>query len=208
MPSQPRTRFPFLAIAIVAGIAIAWLLVARHLHLPVLAFQKSSKLLLLGAMNGQSAVDGEWWRLLTSQFLHVYFMHMLFNLCGIALLAAAVERSAGTLLLALTYFAGGSIGQFFSVLIHPELVSSGASQALMALCAFILVGFRRFPVARYALILAAVITVIQFALDMVVSGGIKPGHSFGFAAGLLFAFPALAIGRQGRPAPVQERAVQ
>ncbi len=196
MPSQ-RARFPFLSIAIVAAIAIAWLLVARHLHLPVLAFQKSSNLLLLGAMDGQSALNGEWWRLLTSQFLHVYFLHMLFNLCAIALLASALERSAGALLLALTYFGGGTIGQYVSVLVRPELVSSGASQALMALCAFILVGMRRFPVPRYALLLAAVVTLIQFGLDLVVSGGVKPGHSAGFAAGLLFAF---AAPRPARPA--------
>lgn len=75
MPTQPRPRIPFITIAIVAGIAIAWILVARHLHLPMLAFQKSSNLLLFGAMNGLSFEHGQWWRLVTSQFLHVYFRH-------------------------------------------------------------------------------------------------------------------------------------
>ena len=203
MSKKPRSHFPFLTVAIVAAIAIAWVLVARHLHLPILAFQKSSNLLLLGAMNGVSAGNGEWWRLVTSQFLHVYFMHMLFNLCGIGLLAMALERSAGRVLLALTYFGGGSIGQYFSVLIVPELVSSGASQALMALCGFILVGIHRFPVPRFALILAAVIVAIQFALDLYVSGSIKPGHSFGFAAGMLIALVAIAApGVKGRAGAV------
>ena len=202
MPIQPSSRFPFVTVAIVAAIAIAWVLAARHLHLPMLAFQKSSNLLLLGAMNGVSADNGEWWRLVTSQFLHVYFMHMLFNLCAIALLAMALERSAGSLLLALTYLGGGAIGQYFSVLLAPELVSSGASQALMALCGFILVGIKRFPVPRFAPILTAVVVAIQAALDVYVSGSIKPGHSFGFGAGMLIAIAAHRVrGRANGPVP-------
>ena len=66
----------------------------------------------------------------------------------------------------------------------------------MALCGFILVGFKRFPVPRHALILAAIIVAIQFALDLYVSAGIKPGHSFGFAAGLLIALTAQEFSRR------------
>lgn len=139
---MPRSHFLFVTVAIVAAIAIAWVLVARHLHLPILAFQTSSNLLLLGAMNGVLADNGEWWRRVTSQFLHVYFMHMLCNLCAIALLA------------------------------------------------------------RFALIRAVVIVAIQFALDVYVSGSIKPGHSVGFAAGMLFALAAQGVkGRSGAIVP-------
>lgn len=195
---QARPGVPYLSIAIVLAIAAAWLLVAMHLHQSVLAVQKSSQLMQLGAINGAALERGEWWRLLASQFMHVHFMHMLFNLCGVLVLAVAIERAAGSMALALTYVIGGTVGQYFSVLLNPELVSSGASQAMMALCAFALLGYRRFAMARHAVLLAGVLVAIQFALDLYVSGGIKPGHSFGFAAGLAIVLAMMAAGRRGK----------
>ena len=194
---QTRPSIAYLGIAIVLAIAVGWLLVAMHLHQSVLAVQKSSQLLQLVAVNGAALERGAWWRLLASQFVHVHFMHMLFNLCGVLVLAVAIERAAGSVALALTYFIGGAVGQYFSVLLNPELVSSGASQAMIALCAFALLGYRRFAIARHAVLLAGVLVAIQFALDIYVSGGIKPGHSFGFAAGLAIVLAMMAAGRRG-----------
>jgi len=200
MPArQPRAAIPILSAALVAAIAVAWLLVAAHLHQSVFAPQKSSLLLQLGALSGDEFACGQFWRLLTSQFLHVHFGHMMFNLLGVYLLASAIERGAGSLMLALTYFGGGALGQYFSVRLSPELVSSGASQALMALCAFALLGSRRFALPRRATIVAAIVLVIQIALDLAVNRAIKPGHSVGFAAGMIIVVIAMLIMR--RPAP-------
>ena len=198
MQSTLQPKFPILTIALIVSVCIAWALVAMHLHQSFFASQKSSLLLQVGAVDGAGLDRGQSWRLLTSQFLHVHFMHMLFNLVGICALATAIERNAGRMALAFAYFVGGTLGQYFSVLLNPELVSSGASQALMALCGLSLVGFRRFSIPRYAIIIAAIIVAIQFALDVYVSGAIKPGHSFGFAAGMLMALIAVAARRISR----------
>ncbi len=198
---HPRRHIPVLGIALVFSFLLAWLLVARHFQLPIFASQKSALLLQVGAVDGAAMARGEWWRLLTSQFLHVHFMHMLFNSCAIFVLGAAIERRAGLLALALVYLIGGSVGQFASVLLHPELVSSGASQAMLALCGFLLIAFRRFSMPLHVIATAAIIVAIQFVLDLYVSGAIKPGHSFGFAAGLVMALVAVAaLGR-----PLQQR---
>jgi rhomboid protease GluP len=200
---QIRPGVPFLSIALVAGIAVAWVLVAMHLHQPMFASQKSSFLLQAGAANGAALARGAWWRLVASQFLHVHFMHMLFNLGGILVLAIAIERRAGSVVLALVYLVGGTAGQYVSVLLSPELVSSGASQAMMALCGFALAGAWRLALPRYATLFAGAIVAIQFALDIHVSGAIKPGHSFGFAAGMAIALAAIALRARPmrRPAP-------
>ncbi len=194
-----RSPIPILSIALAISIVGAWVLVAIHLHQPVFASQKSSLLLTVGAIDGAALARGQAWRLLTSQFLHVHVMHMLFNVAAIALIGSAIERRAGTLALTLTYFVGGTVGQYFSVMLNPELVSSGASQAMMALCGFALIGLRRFSLPAYALIIAAIVAAGQFALDVYVSGAIKPGHSVGFAAGMLAPFAALVL-RRGRAA--------
>lgn len=85
--------------------------------------------------------------------------------------------------MALIYFLGGSVGQIASVVCYPDLVSSGASQALMASCAAALL----LSVPRWSKLVAIAIVVGQIALDMYVAGTIKAGHSFGFGGGLLVA---------------------
>ena len=182
MHSDPK--FPLLSISLVVIGSLAWLLVANHFGLSVFQQQKSSLLLQVGAVNGKTLGNGQVWRLLTSQFLHVNFLHMAFNLIGIYLLASTIERTAGKSLLAVTYFVGGTIGQYASVSLRPELVSSGASQALMALCGFTLLAHRRLSLPRYAIFCTAAILVVQVTLDLYFSGAIKPGHSFGFLGGL------------------------
>lgn len=164
---------------------VAWFASGQYLGLGWLSSQKSSLLLQVGAVDGATLGQGDFWRLITSQFLHVYFLHMLFNALAIYVLAHAVERGVGKAALACAYFIGGTIGQYFSVWANPELVSSGASQALMALCGFVLVGARRCGFPRSVFAFALAITVIQAGLDIAVSASIKAGHGFGFAAGAL-----------------------
>ncbi len=178
-------RLPLLSISLLLIAGVAWLLVANQFGLSVFQQQKSSLLLQVGAVNGETLGNGQIWRLLTSQFLHVNFLHMVFNLIGIYLLASAIERTAGSTCLAVTYFVGGTVGQYASVLLRPELVSSGASQALIALCGFTLIAYRRLSLPKYVFFCCAAILVVQAALDLYSSGAIKPGHSFGFLAGLV-----------------------
>jgi membrane associated rhomboid family serine protease len=144
------------------------------------ASQRSSDLLQLGAVDGTLFTNHEWWRLLVSQFLHVHFLHMLFNVVCIALIGTFAEQALGWYGVLTIYLLGGTAGQLVSVATSPTLVSSGASQALMALCggAILTSG----SVARLG-VLAIVGT--QAALDLYASGTTKIGHSVGFVAGLL-----------------------
>jgi membrane associated rhomboid family serine protease len=109
---------------------------------------------------------------------------MVFNQIGTYSLASAIERTAGSTRLAVTFFVGGTIGQYASLLLRPELVISGTSQALMALCGFTLLAYRLLSIPRFVVFCCAAILAVQVALDLYFSGAIKPGHSFGFMAGL------------------------
>lgn len=182
-----------LTAVLVGIVAAVWFLSASYLDLTLFSSQKSVLLLKVGAVDGATLSHGEIWRLVTSQFLHVHFLHMLFNLFGIYVLANSIEHHAGTLALGSTYFVGGTVGQYFSVSFHPDLVSSGASQALMALCGFVLAGSRRLRFSRFVVIGALVISGIQAVLDIAVSASIKSGHGFGFAAGVLIGLGAIVF---------------
>lgn len=178
---------------LVVTILLSWVLSASYLDLPMFSSQKSVLLLKLGAVDGASWSKGESWRLITSQFLHVHFLHMLFNVLGIYVLANSIEHAVGKSVLTVAYFVGGAVGQYFSVHFRPDLVASGGSQALMALCGLVLASYLRLTFPRFVIVAALVLTGIQAALDIAVSASIKPGHGFGFAAGGLIGLGTIAF---------------
>jgi rhomboid protease GluP len=163
-----------------AFIVISWFICSMVLGQSPLVPQTSTQLLSLGAANGVLVQGGEWWRLLTSQFLHVHAPHMLFNALCVAILGGVLERRSGWFTLALVFFIAGTLGQVASVIFYPSLVSSGASQALMALCGAALV--TQLPLRTYVFVLA--VLAAQVALDIQSAHIIKAGHGVGFVAGL------------------------
>ena len=175
--------------SIAAAILVAWSLSAAYLGQSLFATQRSLSLIQLGGATGALFDHHEWWRLLVSQFLHVHFLHMIFNATCIALVGGLIERSYGWRALLVVYLIGGTSGQVASVLSYPLLVSDGASQALMSLCdAGILLLSQ--PLARVA---ALAIIAVQVALDWRAVGAIKAGHSVGFCVGAFIAACILGI---------------
>ncbi|MFZ6766549.1 rhomboid family intramembrane serine protease [Undibacterium sp. Di26W] len=155
----------------------------------------------LGAATGELFTTHEWWRLLVSQFLHVHFLHMLFNTTCIFVLASTLERTRGWRLLVSLYLIGGLAGQAASVWYYPDLVTDGSSQALMALCAGVFILLPRNKMAWFA----GLIVAIQIALDVHAIAGIKAGHVHGFAAGLLISLSSLLASPDiNRPAMLNE----
>jgi rhomboid protease GluP len=187
-----------LSFCIALAILATWCASAVYLDQSILAVQKSRWLIQVGAVNGDLLSDGEWWRLLTSQFLHVHFLHMIFNAVFVFLIGGCIERRYQWRVLGLVYVVGGTIGQIVSVLSYPALVSSGASQALMALCGASVILLSQ-PRSRMILL---VVIAIQVALDIYAAWTIKYGHCAGFGAGLFiglvvfFFRPRLAIDRR------------
>ncbi|MGE5333210.1 MAG: rhomboid family intramembrane serine protease [Nitrososphaerota archaeon] len=152
----------------------------------------STILLRFGALDGATLGAGGWWRLLTSQLLHVQPAHLLFNMVGLLVLGTMLEREFGHWRFALLYLAAGTVGQLASVLFAPTVISSGASQAVIGLAGACLVVLLFRPHLRNSRWLALALpmlvwTGLQIALDVVSSGAIKPGHMAGFLAGFVVA---------------------
>ena len=102
----------------------------------------SEVLVALGA-NYPPAVlgQGEWWRLLTSMFLHIGFFHLLLNGWALYQLGSLFELMMGSLNMLLVYFVSGVAGSAAS-LFFTQGLSAGASGAIFgvlgALIAFLL----------------------------------------------------------------------
>jgi rhomboid protease GluP len=177
---------PLLTISLIALNFICWFAVAASYHLSPFAPHNSALLLKVGAVNGELLSAGQWWRLFSSQFLHVHFLHLVFNMAALLILGYAVEVKHGSWRFALALAASGITGQLIGVLAAPELVSSGASQALMGLAGWVIVEqFRQFRLNKLILLGALVVAAVQVVLDVSTSGGIKAGHLGGFFIGAM-----------------------
>lgn len=180
--------WPPAACAIISLNLVVWFAVSRVYHLSPFAPQNSALLLRAGAVNWRLLLgDGEWWRIITSQFLHVHFPHLLFNMLAVLLLGYILERDFGAWRFILLYFVSGIVGQLMGVLAAPDLVSSGASQAAMGLAGGVATGLlldrRRRQMPKVVILLA--IVAIQFGLDIMAAGYVKAGHIGGFMAGVV-----------------------
>jgi len=175
--------------ALIALNLISWFAVAWLYGLPSFKAHNSYVLLRAGAVNGDLLFAGEWWRVITSQSLHVYFPHLVFNMAALLLLGAALERAFGSLRFALLYVISGSVGQVVSIVATPLLISSGASQAVMGVAGATVMAFLRGHVAGGILFIVLLgITGIQVGLDIMVAHTVKAGHWSGLCAGVVMGY--------------------
>lgn len=82
--------------------------------------------------NPAMLIDGEWWRVISSMFLHIGFFHLLMNMIAVYYLGTLVERIYGSWRFIVIYFLAG-IGGGLASFTFTTNVSAGASGALFGL---------------------------------------------------------------------------
>lgn len=94
-----------------------------------------------GANFGSSTFDGEYWRLLSSVFLHIGVVHLLVNMAALVVLGRSSERLFGSGRFLAIYIMSGIAGSVGSLLVHPAVVSAGASGAIFGVYGSLLAFF-------------------------------------------------------------------
>lgn len=89
-------------------------------------------LIKLGAKVNQLINDGEYYRLLTSIFLHGGIMHLVFNMYALYSLGNIIEQVYGVKQYLIIYLTSGIIASYTSYLLSPY-ISVGASGAIFGL---------------------------------------------------------------------------
>ncbi|TFJ93669.1 rhomboid family intramembrane serine protease [Lentibacillus salicampi] len=90
-------------------------------------------LIKFGAKYNPAIIEnGEWWRVVTSMFLHIGLLHLFMNMLAVYYLGTIVERIYGSLRFLLIYFLAG-IGGGLASFAFTTSVSAGASGALFGL---------------------------------------------------------------------------
>ena len=99
-----------------------------------------------GANVGALTTNGEWWRLVTHQFVHAGVAHLLLNLLVLSIFGPVAERLMGAAAFAGLYLACGLVAGATSLAVHPDLVSVGSSGAITGIYG-VLVGLMISPPA-------------------------------------------------------------
>jgi membrane associated rhomboid family serine protease len=152
-----------------------------------------------GELSRGALAQGDYWRLVTSGFLHAPFnsgglgpMHLLFNMLSLWILGGMLEPAIGRARFVLVYFVSLLAGGFGALLLQPDQSVVGASGAVFGLMGAAVVAFRRrgIPLMESGLGLW-----IGLNLLLTFRPGISiGGHLGGLAAGVLAALILLELG--------------
>jgi rhomboid protease GluP len=95
----------------------------------------------LGTNYNPLTLGGQWWRLLTSVFLHFGLLHLAFNMLALYVNGLMAERIFGSLRYLVIYLVAGLAGSVTSLLWHPIVNGAGASGAIFGLLGALLAFF-------------------------------------------------------------------
>lgn len=165
----------------------------------------NDQLLRWGADLGQKVVDGEYWRIITSGFIHATFMHILFNCLGCYYFGMAVEQYQGRARLVGIFLFAVITGNIAGLWMHPGTVAVGASGGLFGLigmmAAMTVRYYRQMPHMVRTALKKWIVTIILYnviftAMPDVDASAHVGGLIGGFLMGLIVARP---LGSKARP---------
>jgi membrane associated rhomboid family serine protease len=129
-PSQLRAATP-------RTFVVPMLLIANALvFLAMIAYgvhwwdPKAADLVRWGALDGIRVVQGEWWRLLSSNYVHIGLLHIALNMWCLWAAGRFTERLLGNAAFLIAYTLSGLGGSLASVWWNPDVIGAGASGAV------------------------------------------------------------------------------
>ena len=186
-PDCARQKTPTRSLQSIAVEPIAtYVLIALNVAVFVGArssVQAQSDLILFGP----AVADGDYWRLITSGFLHVELMHIALNMLSLFWLGRMIEPALGHVRFVAIYLVsllGGSLGV---MILSPDEATLGASGAIYGLlgAAIVMARNRQISLIQSGLI---PILAINFVLTISLPGISLGGHLGGLIGGLVATF--------------------
>jgi len=152
---------------------------------------RGSSLVFDYGLFGPLVSEGEWYRLITSGFLHAGLLHVGFNMFALFFLGRILEPSVGTPRFLAIYVASLFGGSFGALLLDPNALTIGASGAIFGIfgATFVIARERGFDAVASSI---GVILLINLAFSVGSSRISLGGHLGGLAAGILCAAAIIA----------------
>jgi membrane associated rhomboid family serine protease len=142
---------------------------------------------------GPAVANGDWWRLITSAFLHANLLHIAFNMYFLWLVGSAVEQALGRGRFLLVYFVSALAGSAGALVHTPTTPVVGASGALFGIlgAALVLERQRNYVLGGSAAALIVINLILGFTLSNISIGG----HIGGLIGGILCTLVLSKFGR-------------
>ena len=164
----------------------------------------TQQLIHWGANAGRLTLAGEWWRLVTSMFLHVGIVHIALNMWCLWSLGALAESLYGPWMFGAVYLISGVGGSLASDAWRPYGVSAGASGAIFGLAGALIASYRLGEFSAPSTVVSGTFrSILAFAGYSLVLGGFSSrtdnaAHIGGLVTGaFLGALIALATPHRG-----------
>ncbi len=132
---DPRSPNKVTAILLLLNIAVFIIMIFSGLNI---ISPTPKELLEIGANRRFEVMNGEYWRLLASIFIHGGLIHLFMNLFGLGLGASLLEGILGRTQLLLSFLVCGILAGLVSIYWHENTISVGASGAIFGLYGLIL----------------------------------------------------------------------
>jgi membrane associated rhomboid family serine protease len=128
--------------------------------------------------------QGEWWRLVTSMFLHVSFFHIALNMYSLYYAGSILEQVIGRWRFLLLYLASGIAGSAGALVYSPLVPTVGASGAIFGVLGGLFVLERKRHISTGGQVAGLIVLnlIITFVFHSYISVG---GHVGGLIAGAL-----------------------
>jgi membrane associated rhomboid family serine protease len=138
----------------------------------------------------------QWWRIVTSGFVHVSILHIGFNMLLLYFMGRLLEPAIGWLRFSVLYFACLIAGSFFALWFSPDTVSAGASGAIFGVlgATFVIARGRQLEAIAGQIGFLILFNLIFTFSDSGISVG---AHVGGLVAGVLCGF-LIVGGDRGR----------
>lgn len=190
MTVEPIATYVFLALNVMIFVGVSSN-PALELDLGLIASAYGPEGTLIGV--GQ----GEWWRLITSGFLHTELFHLGLNMLALFWLGRMIEPALGHARFVGIYFVSLLAGSFGALLLDPDALTRGASGAIYGLLGAAIVMARN---RNIDLMRSGLLPILGFNLVFTfVIGGISiGGHIGGLVGGLVTTYVIEELSRRRR----------
>jgi membrane associated rhomboid family serine protease len=141
-----------------------------------------------GGLNGPAvAFQDEYWRLVTSGFLHAGMLHLFFNMYMLFLLGRLLEPAIGSTRFTIVYFVSLLFGSLGALMWDPLVLTVGASGAVFGLMGAAMVTLRARGMDPFAGGLGAILALNLF-ITFIIPGISIGGHVGGLIGGVASAW--------------------
>ncbi len=149
-------------------------------------FNETTTAILLGAYYKEFVlINHDFWRFLTSGFIHISFWHLLMNMLSLVNLGRLMEKVYGAKKYLLILLGSIISGNVFCYILDGNLVAVGLSGGLYGLLASMLVYFIQSGMIRKPQIMSSMINIVFINLMINLMPNVSVlGHLGGFIGGL------------------------